>query len=472
MIKLLKKIFLTTIATACILSCDTYLDVEPKSSLSENNLFSSSTGYQQALTGIYALMAAQDLYGDNLSLGFVSALAQNYKTEGSFAPFVQTRAYNYDSDEVVIITNAIWDKSYNLIASANKIIENSDSQTDILTSEEYSKYKGEALTLRAYLHFELLRMFGKSYIYGPDSKSIPYKTAVNESPTPPSTTKEVLDLILLDLNDAIALLQGNQTTDYTSLSSRFTANYYVAKALQARVYLYYGKNEMAYSVAKEVIESTNYTFVAPSSVSAQPINRDRLFTPELIFALRVKDISNWEQNYFHFYLGSSSNSLTRPEADFNAIYEVASGGGTDIRRLYLFEYEGANLYPTKFWQTSASIGRDTRLDQIVPLIRLTEMYYILAETSTNLQEGVDYLNKVLENRNVNRVLDAATITSEQFQNEIRKEHQKEFYAEGQLFYYYKRHNDASINFYDNTLSGDTYVLPIPDKEKEFNPNYK
>lgn len=451
-------------------SCESYLDVEPKSSLSEDDLFSSALGFEQAATGVYAKMAAKAMYGDNMSLGFVSALAQNYATEGTSAPLVQTRAYNYASAEVIAITNDIWKESYNQIAAVNKVLENTQKNAGLLTEAQRKHYQGEALTLRAYLHFDLLRIFGKSVVFGADRKAIPYKTAVDEKPTPASTTRQVLDFIIKDLNDAAVLLKDD-TVDYTLLSSRFTVNYYAAKALQARVYLYSGDNANAYTAANEVVASKKYSFIPVSSVSAAADYRDRLFTTELIFALRARDINTWAQNYFHFYLGSAGNSLTRPEKDINTIYELTAGGSTDIRKLYLFALDGGALYPSKFWQTSQSTAKETRLDQIVPLIRLSEMYYILAETAGDAAKGVPFLNTVLSSRNVNRVLNPAAITPEAFRTELTKEQQKEFYAEGQMFFYYKRLNAASINFYASPLTGDTYVLPIPDSEKEFNPSY-
>ncbi len=452
-------------------SCESYLDVEPKSSLSEDDLFSSAIGFEQAVTGVYAKMASRPLYGDNLSMGFVSALAQNYATEGTTAPLVQTRAYNYTSDEVITLTNSIWKETYTQIAAANKVLENTAKSSGILTEAEKQHYKGEALVLRAYLHFDLLRIFGKSMVFGADSKAIPYKTIVDEKPTAPSTTKQVLELILKDLSEAATLLKDDAGVDYTLLSSRFKVNYYAVKALQARVNLYYGDNAAANAAALEVVNSKKYSFIPLSRVSAAEEYRDRLFSTELIFALRAKDITTWEQNYFHYYLGSTGNSLTRPEKDFNTIFELSSGGSTDMRRLYLLGAESGSIFPSKFWQTSGATAKETRMDQIVPLIRLSEMYYILAETAGSAAAGTPFLNTVLTNRNVSRVLNAATITEANFRLELTKEQQKEFYAEGQMFFYYKRLNAASINFYTGTLTGQTYVLPIPDTELEFNPSY-
>src|SRR5690606_2491802 len=80
----------------------------------------------------------------------------------------------------------------------------------------------------------------------------------------------------------------------------------------------------------------------------------------------------------------------------------------------------------------------------MPLIRITEMYYIAAECLLDLgvdrTKAVAMLNKVRNQRNIPAALDlnAAALTDQQIRDEITKEYLKEFVGEGQLFYYYKR----------------------------------
>lgn len=71
----------------------------------------------------------------------------------------------------------------------------------------------------------------------------------------------------------------------------------------------------------------------------------------------------------------------------------------------------------------------------VVLIRLSEMYYILAECAATPGEAAEFLNKV---RNI-RGVDPVVCTEANRLDEIEKEYRKEFYGEGQLFFFYKRH---------------------------------
>lgn len=68
---------------------------------------------------------------------------------------------------------------YNVIANINNFLEYVDKNKDVLVTERYYEtMKGEALGLRAFLHFDLLRMFGPIYKEHPASKAIPYRTTL------------------------------------------------------------------------------------------------------------------------------------------------------------------------------------------------------------------------------------------------------------------------------------------------------
>lgn len=456
--------------------CKKFLDVTPKTSLAEEQLYTSEPGFQQALSGVYGKLAGTNLYGDNLSMGFVSALAQNYSTLNTSASISlqQTQLLNYASNEVISYTDSIWSSSYSAIAAANKIIENTAANRSVLSNNSYAQLRGEALALRAFLHFDLLRMFGPEYTAGANLKAIPYKKDVNENAIIPATTADVVKFALADLKEAADLLQPVDPIVTSDLRSRRNKlNYYGIKALEARIRLYSGDKPGAAAAANLVIGSGKYAFVtqaAAGAISSGLTVRDRLYFNEQIFMIRVRDILPTVQRYFRFR-GSLDQSLTRSPANFATLYETTSGGGSDIRFVYRIEQDGGNLFPSKFWQASSAtttIG-DNLLDQYVPGIRLAEMYYILAETAETPGIGVGYLNTVRQNRGISNL--ATTITATDLTAAITKEYQKEFYAEGQLFFYYKRIKATRMLFRNINMTPADYKLPIPDRELQFNPNY-
>ncbi|MGQ7856301.1 RagB/SusD family nutrient uptake outer membrane protein [Pedobacter sp. WC2501] len=465
-----KKLLAILVCLATMLtSCKKYLDVNPKSSVSEDQLFSSELGFQQALDGVYSLFTSQSLFGDNLSMGFTSALAQNYDVPSN-AKFYDTSKLNFSSGEVIGFGNSIWSNGYNVIADANKIIQNTEKKRSVLSDQSYKRIRGEAMALRAYMHFELLRLYGPEYLIGMNKKAIPYKKDVNQYTVIPSTTKNTVLSILADLNEAEQFLVNTDPIISGQLNRNVKMNYYAVKALQARVYLFSGDKDKAFAAAKFVVDSGKFPFVTFSAATAVAEARDRIYITEQIFGLRVANLRNWaDPGYFR-----GASTMKRSVNDYQTIYETSSGGSTDIRYLARIETDNSNsvgyVFPSKFWQTyPGTDASENRLDQLVPMIRLSEMYYILAECATSTTDGIGYLNIVRQNRNLGPL--ATNISQNSLNDEITKEYQKEFFAEGQLFFYYKRKNITRMQFMTTDIQLSQYVLPIPDSELEFNPNY-
>lgn len=457
--------------------CNTFLEVDPKSTIGQEQLFSSEVGFQQALTGVYSQVASKSLYGDNMSMGFVSMIGQNYSPNASLFPFKQTVALNFKTGDAISFVSSIWSSAYKAIAGTNTILAEIDAKKSIFTENNYALVKGETLGLRAYLHFDLLRLYGANFATNSSKKSIPYRTVSNALSKVPSTVDEVSALVLEDLLEAEQLLKNTDAMVLgVNKNRRFKMNYYAIKGLQARVYLFRGDKVNAAKAAKEVVESGKFAFVTSDEINANPGSRDRLFSNEHVFALRVKNIKEWVEGsraYFKIVPSDSRYSLTRTEVDFKTLYEVDKNGSTDIRSSKLLETEGTTIFCSKFWQTSVLGSGQTeidRLDQTVPLVRLSEMYYILAETAATPAEGLVYLNKVRVNRVLPEILSTG-LTSQNLEAEILKEYQKEFYAEGQLFFYYKRKLTVRMLFGAKNLSETNYIVPVPDNELEFNPNY-
>ena len=94
------------------------------------------------------------------------------------------------------------------------------------------------------------------------------------------------------------------------------------------------------------------------------------------------------------------------------------------------------------------------------------MYYILAECESDDKVSANWLSQVRAARGCD---DVVYKSKDDREYNIMKEYRKEFYAEGQLWYYYKRH--AYKTFQDCPLKIDmteaNYRFSIPDNEVEF-----
>lgn len=158
-------------------ACQDWLDVRPKTEIESKDLFESESGFKEALAGVYSNMTSQQLYGRDLTFGIIDALGQCWDIKSTANEFFYFTVYNYQEKVVQVRIDTIWASMYNVIANINNILEHIDAQRGIFYKDNYSIIKGEALALRAYVHFDLLRMFAPADFSGVD-KVLPYVTTV------------------------------------------------------------------------------------------------------------------------------------------------------------------------------------------------------------------------------------------------------------------------------------------------------
>ena len=121
------------------------------------------------------------------------------------------------------------------------------------------------------------------------------------------------------------------------------------------------------------------------------------------------------------------------------------------------------------WYLSDDVKiRDKHLT-ILPVIRLTEMQYIVAEyyaRSGNLAEAYKVLNDIRHQRDLWEDLQIQNDYNA-FQNDLVRDAQREWVSEGQLFYLYKRLNAPiirNVNGDASILQRNEAILPIPTEE--------
>ena len=114
------------------------------------------------------------------------------------------------------------------------------------------------------------------------------------------------------------------------------------------------------------------------------------------------------------------------------------------------------------------MGGDSIYSQIIPMIRISEMYYIKAESKidTDPEQAFQILKDFLEHRGIANPLIRTP------RELLDSEYRKEFFGEGQLFFYYKRLNRKTIKSASGTsdinMGSTQYVVPIPDGESQYN----
>jgi hypothetical protein len=472
----LKYIILSAMTVVALSSCEDWLDVNPKSQIKEEDQFSREGGYKDELTGVYTAMSSKSMYGLNMGIGFTEVLSHSYDVDAN-GSWRYANDFDYTNSNVESVISSIWSSTYNCIANLNLVIKNIDQADSTKFSDNtYYTYRGEAYGLRAFLHFDLMRLFACAPAMDKSANGVPYVTEYSTNVVAQKPVSETMQQIINDLLTARQSLSHDSLkigyAPYTQRAMRIPYfNYYACDLTLARAYLWMGDTENALKYANEVIAandsdklSTPFRWVDHTSMESSNMNEiDFSYSSEHVFHLTVKD---WEDigNYY-FTSKGGTDALSPSESTAKDIYEFDKGYGNDYRYLKGYEQDGDKRYMCKFWHIEGSTFND-----IYPLIRMSEAYYIAAECmkTTNPKRAIALLNEVRKARNLSLFPLSNDLTADQIQNEIYKEYRKEFTGEcGQLFFYYKRLNSSSISGSSVRPGKSVYVLPIPTNDKDF-----
>jgi len=335
--------------------------------------------------------------------------------------------------------------------------------------------------MRAYTHFDLLRMFAPAYTGNDSTIAIPYVDTYERIRSEHLSESKVLKKVLADLNKADSLFKKANDPIITKITTTYSGkgdflanrqyrfNYWAVLAEKARVFLYANRKDSANIYANKVINEGPFSWVDESTLTGD--HPDRVFMSEIICALNVPKLST----YYTTYFTSENYSLT----DGWGVYGLnVFEDGNDFRYLYLLTNNKANdkVISCKYDQDPSSSS--TLKKETVPLIRLGEMYLIAAECNinSNPSESIRLLRELKSHRGYlstdKGIDDNASAT--QLLGYVRKEMRKETYAEGQTFFMYKRLQLSAIPDFNPWMSSATltmlpsyYTFSLPADEVEY-----
>lgn len=266
------KYLLLSAAALAAVSCESWLDVTPPSEIRAEAHYSSAEGFQQTLIGCYLAMGKTDLYGENLTWHMVEMLGRQYDArKNTAADDYDLDRYNYKTTKSTEVIEKVWEKSYSVIANVNDALDHIDRRKDGLDSVNYRIIKGELLAVRAYIHFDLIRLFGCSDLAGrtdlESRHTVPYLTSVDKDAAPQLTYAETLRRMIADLTEAARLLEIDPIrarypeSIYTEANvDKFYdyrymhLNYFAVKALLARVCMWEGSDENKHTALLAALE--------------------------------------------------------------------------------------------------------------------------------------------------------------------------------------------------------------------------
>jgi len=367
-----KIIYLLTALSFSFVACNKVLDVSPVDSVSADAAIKDKVGVQRALTGSYNALQSVGLYSRNaIAIGDLSA--DNLTWTGTMLEYGQIENKPIPAENPII--EGMWAASYDGINRVNNILVKLPSIPD-LTPEESDAYEGEALFIRALLHYYLSGYFGGVPI------RIQPTLDLSNIDIARSTLTQVYDQVITDLTAAKAKLPGDK------LDGR--ANTFSASALLAKVYLakfqLTGEKAMAdlaISEAGRVITEGGYSIVPSFTGLFDPATP----SAESIFEI-VYDVQNYNRLAQYFYSRDLSGRYEfAPTTGLIQSFEVG-----DVRLNASVAYDAkARPYGIKYNDISGGADR-------VYVFRLAEMYLIRAEALaysdgdiTSIQADIDVI---------------------------------------------------------------------------------
>ncbi|HEY9007502.1 MAG TPA: RagB/SusD family nutrient uptake outer membrane protein [Ohtaekwangia sp.] len=251
--KFLKTSILIAAATVMSISCDKYVDIDPKYSLDADNYFKSPTDYEHALTGAYDLMQTSYLdmwIGEIASDNSIAGGESVTDTEGLH----QIDAMTHGGVNAELRSLFRW--MYAGITRVNYIYEFKDN----IDFDGKDRILAEAAFLRGYYYFELVKFFGDVPLILDKRLSSSEISAQQRTPA-----AEVYAQIEKDLTVAGA------TLDWTAAEKgRITKG--AALSLLGKVYLYQNKFDQAAAVLDQVINEGPYELFGDFSTLFRLVN--------------------------------------------------------------------------------------------------------------------------------------------------------------------------------------------------------
>ena len=442
-------------------SCDNFLEVKPFSSVDDKVAITNTENATVALTGVYDGLQSASYLGRNFIV-FGDILTDNI-----FVKPVNSNRFIAEASWQVLKANAdiadLWNQGYTVINRANNIV----NATIKVNDADVNQIKGEALTIRAMVHFDMVRLFAQAYGFTADAShlGIPYVEKHDPNGLPArNTVKDVYAKIVRDLTQASDLVstKGRQAP--------YTLTKWAVESMLARVYLTMGDYSNAKTAAIDVIKNGGFSLISNANyVSSWGASK----TSESIFTLANSNVDyNGTNGLGYMFVEKGYGDML---ANTNLVSLYAAN---DVRSTMFVKGVGAANKTYNFSLKYPGQGGVPGLDN-VNLIRLSEIYLIAAEASAKATPSDEATAQDLLTKIRQRAIPTSpivTATGDALINEILLEKRKELAFEGQYFFDLKRLKvsvtGALINGTNVTVNypDDKLAWPIPERETNVNPN--
>lgn len=496
----MKKYIIYILVSLALTSCNEWLDVKSETEDKEEDLFAKQNGFKSALTGIYMSLADRSTYGESLTMTDIEELGcMWYCSDYDYNPaYYYLHKHEYTNDYAKEHVKSIYRQMFFIITQTNVLIKNLNEHDEAISNDQKLKHliEGEAYAVRALCQFDILRLFGQLPAgLGTHKVALPYSstTSINDIPVYYGYD-EYVEKLQSDVARALELLKecdpvmtyplGNLNSAYNNLFEddfyyfrRNRLNYWAVKALQARMDLYLGNTERAHIEAMEVINAKTSGGEPVVNLNADADINNGYYTlqGEHLFSLNKYNVFSYTNSLM---IGNGASQVT-PNRDLVLSQDMLNEmfAGTDIssnnRYLKLWNKSASTSqgiqYPAlcKYYYNTSGAEASMVYNSLIPILRLSEMYLIAMETANDVDTANSLYYTYMRDHKITP--DASFFkTMDEVKEEVIKEYRREFIAEGQMFYTYKRIFNKDILWHtsDDEITENDYIVPLPDTEYE------
>lgn len=379
----MKNIVLIGLSALLACSCGDVLEENPQA-IAEETFYNTPSELEAGVAAIYSPL--RSLFNSEYPIFLEASSDLFYTSLGSWTAASQYKAL--DATGISRASNC-WSNLYRAVRNANVMI-NAIPNASETTDEEKNQYMGEAMFLRAFSYFHLVRGWG----------AVPLRTVENmlEYELPRSPEEDIYALIISDLEFAESNLP--ETVAVTGHATKWAA-----KLLLAEVYFTLGQYAQAADLSYEVIQSGQYSLVEIETwEDFNNLYGPMVETPEEIFYFRYN-----EQNNFGYipkaYHGSGNAGEYIREAGYDLVVNslehkpYVEWDNNDLRKELWYYYDGTGLATgylllRKYNDPDGLYPRNS-----FPVYRYADCLLLYAEASCQVSsgptaEGLEALNMV------------------------------------------------------------------------------
>ena len=464
-----KKIVLALLLIASFASCKKVLDIEPQFDLDGTTRFKTLDDYDFALVGAYRLFQSTSYYGstDGRSNAFAllpdvlgDNLNETSESLGNERVFSRW-AYAEDEDQI----ERTWIAAYRIISQANLVTRGIDNFS-ATNSGGVNRIKGQALAIRAMVHFDVLRYWVNDYDRNSGSPGIPYITSFDYEQKPArGTVKQTYDAIEQDLKTARALL-SNTDKPVNAGGTRAYVDRTAVDAMLARMYLYSNQLDSAIKYSTLVINA-----IPLSDINEFPSIWTDASNAEVVWSL-VFDAGQGSPAG-SVYFPSTDRSSYRPNQTLVASYDQAN----DVRFFSYFQVISGRRVLSKYLAKEAQLPNPDGVTNF-KVFRTGEMYLIRAEAYARKGAATEALGLAdLNTLRAARIFGyvPVVLSGAALLDAIAMERRKELIGEGHRWFDLKR-TTKTVNRANCTSfctlppTSRAWTWPVPQPEIDANPN--